>query len=162
MKQLFIIFFSCALVACAGSTDDGNALSDDRGSRGEDCIFESSIRGYTVLDESNLVVSASGRRNYHVALARAARGLRSSWGIVFDSPTSRVCSGFSEVIFEGHFDGESIRIRSIRELSDEEHEDILIRFGKKTPEIEHGPAPKEVKGAEVEELDPDAGDPPGN
>ena len=162
MKQLFIIFFSCSLLACAGSTGEADATTEDRSSRGEDCIFESSIRGYTVLNESNLVVSASGRRNYHVVLARAARGLRSSWGIVFDSPTSRVCSGFSEVVFEGHFDGESIRIRSIRELTEEEHEDLLIQFGKKKPEIEHGPAPKEVGGAEVEELDPDAGDPPGN
>ena len=51
---------------------------------------------------------------------------------------------------------ESISIRSIRELSADEHEDLLIRYGKKEPEIEHTPAPREVKGAEVEELDPAA------
>ncbi len=89
-------------------------------------------------------------------------GLNSSWGIVFDSPTSRVCAGFSEVVFDGHFNGDSIRIRSIRELSEEEHEDLLIRWGKKEPEIEQGPAPRDVEGAEVEELDPAADDSSGN
>jgi hypothetical protein len=51
-------------------------------------------------------------------------------------------------VFRGHFDGESIRITSIRELT--------IRFGKKEPEIKQTPAPHEVEGAEVEELDPAA------
>jgi len=53
---------------------------------------------------------------------------------------------------------ESIRIASIRELSPEDHEDLLIQFGKKKPEIEQTPAPREVKGAEVEELDTAAAD----
>jgi hypothetical protein len=91
-----------------------------------------------------------------MTLRRRAMGLRSSWGIDFDSPTSRICAGFSEVLFKGQFDGESIRIASIRELSPEEHEYLLIQFGKKEPEIRQTPVPKEVKGAEVEELDPDA------
>jgi hypothetical protein len=59
-------------------------------------------------------------------------------------------------VFRGHFDGESIRITSIRELTPEEEEDLLIRFGKKEPEIKQTPAPHEVEGAEVEELDPAA------
>jgi hypothetical protein len=62
------------------------------------------------------------------------------------------------VIFKGHFDGESIRVASIRELSPEEEEDLLIRYGKKEPEFEQTPAPREVTGAEVEELDPAADD----
>jgi len=86
---------------------------------------------------------------------RRAYGLRNSWGIVFASRTSRICSGFGEIIFEGHLDGESIHISSIRELSPEEEEHLLIRFGKKEPEIRRTPAPQEVKGADVEELDPD-------
>jgi hypothetical protein len=51
---------------------------------------------------------------------------------------------------------ESIGIQSLRQLSTEEHEDLLIRFGKKEPEIKQAPAPREVDGAEVEELDPAA------
>jgi len=103
-------------------------------------------------------VSASGQRQYHIALQRRAHGLRSTWSIAFKSPTGRICSAFSEVVFKGHFDGESIRIATIRELDPDEEEDLLIRYGKKEPEIEHTPAPQEVKGADVEELDPVAGD----
>ena len=119
---------SCALVACAGSeTAPGDEQSEVRSGR-SDCIFRSSIRGYSVLDESNLIIEGSGRRKYHVALQRRAYGLSSTWGITFDSPTSRVCAGFSEVVFKGHMDNESIRIASIRELSPEDHEDLLIQF----------------------------------
>jgi len=53
---------------------------------------------------------------------------------------------------------ESIRIESIRELTPEDHEYLLIQYGKKEPEIKQTPAPQEVKGAEVEELDPAAND----
>ena len=154
IKQIVIILFLSSLVACASTDAEGDGYVSSR----SDCIYQPSIRGYNVLDESNLIVSASGRHKYHVALQRRAHGLRSSWGIAFKSPTGRICSGFSEVVFEGDFDGESIRIASIRELDPEEEEDLLIRYGKKEPEIEQTPAPHEVKGAEVEELDPVADD----
>ncbi len=149
LKQLVIIVFSSVLIACAGSTEQPDPEPARRG----DCIHEPSIRGYRVLDEQNLIVEASGRRKYHVVLARRAFGLSSSWGIVFDSPTSRVCERSSEIMFDGQFRNESIRIASIRELTPEEEEHLLIRFGKKEPEIRHTPAPQEVEGADVEELD---------
>ncbi len=153
IKQLVIISLSCGLLACASPDLASDGSKDGTRSGRTDCIFRSSIRGYTVLDESNLIIEGSGRRNYHVALRRRAYGISSSWGITFDSPTSQVCAGFSEVVFDGHLGGESIPIASIRELSPEDHEDLLIKFGKKKPEIEQTPAPAEVKGAEVEELD---------
>jgi hypothetical protein len=152
LKPLLIAFSLSALVACAGTSETD---SEDTVRRG-DCIRQSSIRGYMVLDERNLIVTASARRSYHVTLQRRAHGLRDSWRIAFKSPAGRVCASFSEIVFEGHFDGESIRISSIRELTPEEEEDLLIRFGKKEPEIKHTPAPQEVEGADVEELDPDA------
>jgi hypothetical protein len=93
-----------------------------------------------------------------MVLQRRAHGLRSSWGIAFKSPTGRICPSFSEVIFDGHFDGESIRIATIREISPEEEDHLLIRYGKKKPEIEQTPVPQEIKGAEVEELDTAADD----
>ncbi len=135
IKQILILLTLSALGACAtAKTGDSRPLSSH-----SDCIYQPSIRGYTVLDESNLIVSTSGRRQYHVALQRRAHGLRSSWAIAFKSPTGRVCSAFSEVVFDGHFDGESIRIAAIREISAEEKEDLLIRYGKKKPEIEQTP-----------------------
>ena len=48
------------------------------------------------------------------------------------------------------------RIASIRQLTPEEEEDLLIRFGLKEPEVKRVPVPQEVKGADIEELDPDA------
>jgi len=150
LKQIVIIFISCVLVACAGSpvSEDGETRSRS------DCIHEPSIRGYRVLDERNLIVDA-GRRAYHVELQRRAWGLNSSWAIAFESTTSRVCAGFSDLIFDGHLDGESIRIASIRELTPDEEEYLLIRFGKRQPEIENTPSPGNVEGGVVEELDPD-------
>lgn len=163
MKQLIILLISSALVACAGSSEAPDGGADDKPRGRGDCIFESSVRGYRVLDEQNLIIDSSGRRKHHMVLSRRAWGLDSSWGIAFKSTTNSICGGFDEIIFREHGSrAESIRIGSIRQLSDEDEEDLLIAFGKKEPEIKQGPAQKEVKGAEVEELDPAADDPSGN
>ena len=155
IKQYLIIGSLSALSACASNPPDEGRADSGR----SDCISQSSIRGYSVLDESNLIVSASGRRQYHMVLHRRAYGLRSNWSIGFKSPTGRVCAGFSELVFDDRFSGgDSIRIASIRAINAEEEEDLLIRYGKKKPEYEHTPEPADVKGADVEELDPAAGD----
>ncbi len=159
-KQLLIIITSSTLLACASTQDGPDAGKSEAVKRHTDCILSSSIRGYSVLDESNLIVDASGRRSYHVILRRRAYGISSSWSIGFNSATGRICSGFDEVVFDGHLDNESIAIASIRELGPEDRDDLLIQFGKKKPEIEQPPVPREVKGAEVEELDPAANDNP--
>lgn len=156
IKQGLLIFTSSLILACAaGNEADDSGVDGEERSRA-DCIFSPSIRGYRVLDESNLIVEGSGRRNYHVVLYRRAHGLSSSWALKFESPTGRICSGFSEVTYDGTLQRESIRIRSIRELTEEDHEDLLIQFGKKQAEIEQAPAQQDVKGADVEELDPAA------
>ncbi|MGB5687837.1 MAG: DUF6491 family protein [Woeseiaceae bacterium] len=158
LKQLFIILSSCFFVACAGSSEpSGGSPSGATGGR-HDCIPEPSVRGYTVLDEYNLIVEASLRRSYHVVLQRRAYGLRNSMGIAFDSPSGRICSGFSEVVYGDSFGdrAEAVRIKYIRLLLPEEEEDLLIQFGLKEPEIKQTPVPREVEGADVEELDPSA------
>ena len=110
-----------------------------------------------MLDEQNLIIDASPRKQYHVTLQRRAQGLRSSWAIGFaGSPTARVCAGFSEIVFNNNALGLRYRIASIRQLTPEEEEDLLIRFGRKEPEVENMPVPNEVEGADIEELDPDA------
>ncbi len=153
-KQLFILLLSSSLVACATS-DSGTQMADyDALPQGSDCIFEGTIRDYRVLDEENLVVTASARRKYHIELVHRAFGLRSSWHIGFSSPTSRICPAFSEVIVDDNLGGlESIRIKSIRALTPEEHEELLVRFGKAEPDIEQTPVEEAVDTAEVEELD---------
>ena len=158
IKQLLIIVTSSVLLSCATSEEAPDGGKSEAGNRRSDCIFRSSIRGYSVLDESNLVISGSGKRKYHVVLYRRAHGINSSWGISFDTRDSRICPGFSDVVFDNGINGDSIRISSIRAISAEEHDDLLIQFGKKEPEIQQSPAPNEVGGAEVEELDPAASD----
>ena len=151
-KQLFITLTSCCLVACAGSPERDDGDLGDVAERSRDCIHEPSIRGYTVLDEQNLIVEAGGSRQYHMVLSRRAQGLRHSRGIWFKTTTSRVCPGFDSLEYEGSIMGNN-RIESIRELTELEEEHLLIQFGKKEPEIEHTPAPRDVEGADVEELD---------
>jgi hypothetical protein len=155
IKPIVILLTLSSLVSCAGSEERAESTASDGGTWGSDCIHRPSIRGYRVLDEANLIVDA-GSRSYHVELQRRAFGLGSAWGIQFDSPTNRICPGFSEVVFEGHLSDESVRISSIWELTPEDEEALLIRFGKKEPEIKQTPAPQEVPGADVEELDPAA------
>ncbi len=154
IKQLFMLLISCGLVACATPDPDLAEADYDALPQGSDCILEGTIRDYHVLDDKNLVVTASARRKYHIELTRRAFGLRSSWSLGFRSPTSRICPAFGEVIVDdntGRF--EAIRISSIRALSPEEYDELLVHFGKKEPDIEQTPAEQEVDTAEVEELD---------
>ncbi len=156
LKQSITLLIASSLLACAGPQTDQNRADGGAEAPRRDCIFRASIRGYTVLNESNLLVETGPKRSYHLVLRRPARGLRSSWSIGFKSTTGSICAGFSEVVFDGRLDNESIRIASIRRLSTEEREDIEIQFGLRAPEVETAPPPAEVEGAEVEELDTDA------
>ena len=151
--QIVIVLFSGSLVACATTERTPDEAAYEGGSRHNDCISQTTIRDYQVLDDSNLIVTASVKRKYHVVLSRRAFGLRSAWNIGFRSSTGRVCAGFGEVIVDDRVRPERIRITSIRELSPDDLDDLLIRFGKKEPEIEQTAAPEEIDGAEVEELD---------
>jgi len=158
LKQIVIITCSGVLSACSTAGDEVSPGLDVDESRRSDCISEGTVRDYTVLDDANLIVTASAKRKYHVELSRRAYGLRSSWHIGFTSPTSQICAGFSEAIVD---DGigtagtglDRFRIRTIRRLTSEEVDALLIRYGKKKPEFEQTPATEPVESAEVEELD---------
>lgn len=153
LKQLFIIVFSSSILACATVEETGSDAPAVSESVRSDCIYEGTIRDYSILDDSNLIVTATGRRQYHIVLTRMAHGLRSSWQIGFTSPTSNICPGFSSVVVENGFGPEAIRILSIRRLTADEAETLLIQYGKKKPEVEQIPTPEPVEGAEIEELD---------
>ena len=153
-KQLFILVIASGLVACATPEPDLLDPDYDALPQGSDCISQGTIRDYRVMNDENLVVTATGRRKYHIELSRRAFGLRSSWNLGFRTPTSRICPRISEVIVDDNTGrAEAIRIESIRALSPEEHEALLVRFGKKEPDIEQTPVEEEVDTAEVEELD---------
>ena len=80
-------------------------------------------------------------------------GLSSSWSIGFRSVTGQICAGFGEIVVDDSVAPDRIRIASIRQLTTEELDALLVRFGEKEPEIEQAPTPREIEGAEVEELD---------
>jgi hypothetical protein len=152
-NYIVILFFLGVLSACATSDNELREGESSRSRVSSDCISQGSIRDYTVLDDANLIVTEGARRKYHVVLSRRAFGLRSTWHIGFRTPTGSVCGGFSEILVDDGFTPDTIRIDSIRRLTPEDEEDLLIRFGKKEPEIEQPRQPEEVEGAEVEELD---------
>ena len=153
IKQLVIVVFSSILVACASSDEAADDAQMHSESRRSDCISSGTIRDYRVLDDANLIVSGSSKRKYHVTLRRRANGLRSSWKIGFRSTTGRICANSGELVVDNGMGPERIRIAAIRQLTPEEHEALLVRFGKIEPEIEPTPAPVELESAEVEELD---------
>lgn len=154
IKQIVTIVISSGLVACASSGDRYESAGDPVTTRGHDCISQSTIRDYQVLDDRNLIVTAGAKRKYHVQLSRQAFGLRSNWKIGFRSPAGRICSGTGDVVVDDSFGSkETIQISSIREVEADQLNALLVQFGKKVPEVEHATAKKEVKGAEVEELD---------
>ena len=153
LKSIFIAIFLSSLLACAGSGEPADETLYDKRPAGSDCISSGTIRDYQVLDDSNLIVTAGSSRKYHIALSRRAIGLSSSWSIGFRSNTGQLCAGFGEVVVDDGLGPDRIRIASIRQLTPEELDSVLIRFGMKEPEIEPTPAPVEVEGAEVEELD---------
>ena len=152
-KQLFIFIFSSALVACSSGSEPSLGDEPQAVAGRSDCISTRTIRDYRVLDDANLVVTAQANRKYHVTLSRRAIGLRSSWKIGFRSASGRVCGGFDDILVDDGFGPERIRIASIAQLTPEEYEALLVRFGKKEPTIEPAPATEEVESAEVEELD---------
>ncbi len=153
LKQLVIIFYSSGLVACAGTSEPSGGGSYAAEPAGSDCISQASVRDYKVLDDANLIVTAGARRKYHVLLSRRAMNLRSSRAIAFDSSTGRICSNFSDLIVDSSFGPDRIRITSVRRLTPEDENDLLIRFGKKEPEYVEPRQTQQVDGAEVEELD---------
>lgn len=153
IKQWGIVFLSSILLACASAGDTADEDTHVSEGRRSDCISSGTIRDYRVLDDANLIVTGRGSRKYHVTLSRRAIALRSSSKIGFKSSTGQICAGFGELIVDDGLGLEKIRIKSIRRLTPDEVEDLLVRFGKKEPEIEQTPARQSVESAEVEELD---------
>jgi len=153
LKQGVMLFFSFIVLGCAASGE--RSLGDPEGPlpRGTDCISQLTVRDYTVLDNSNLLVTGPSTRRYHVVLFQPAYGLRSTWQIGFYSRAGRICPGSSDLVVSNGLDTESYNISSIRELTDEEYDQLLVSFGKKQPEETPDPEPEGVAGAEVEELD---------
>jgi hypothetical protein len=153
IKQLIILVYSSGILACVGSNEGVDEANYEQSAGRSDCISEGTIRNFQVLDQSNLIITAAGKRKYHMVLSRPAYGLQSTWRLGFVGPTSQICAGFGEVVYDQGFGSEKIRILSLTRLSPEQEEMLLVQFGLKEPEFEHPRTPEKVEGARVEELD---------
>ena len=152
MKPILIIVFLFFTSACASSGDGRQAAGGGIESRGSDCILIRTIRDYTLLDDRNLLIYGPAKRAYYVTLVRPAYELRSSIRIGFSSRDDNLCPYGGDGIVVGTFNPETVSIRAISRVTEEEAEQLLVRYGRKEPSEQQAPAPEDVKGAEVEEL----------
>lgn len=134
-------------------SDQGtNGRQPDLSDRGSDCILIPTIRDYTPLDDTNLLIWGPAKRGYYVTLFRPAFELRSSFRMGFSSRDDQLCPFGGDGIVVGSLAREEIGIRAISRVSEEQADQLLIRYGRKEPAEQQAPAPRDVKGAEVEEL----------
>ena len=112
------------------------------------------IRDYTPLDRSSLILEATGKRFYYVTLSGSAFELRSSFRIGVESRDDWLCPyGGDRLIMDGlgGSPGFGNSIRGIDRITAEQAEDLLYRHGRKErPEAEQQQPPPELGGADVE------------
>ena len=152
IKHIVVVTTACILASCATTEDRESRPAGDIDSRGSDCILISTIRDYTPLDDSNLLIYGPAKRAYFVTLVHSTFELRSSFRLQFSSRDGQLCPYGGDQIVVGSFGREAVGIRAISRVTEEQAEQLLIRYGRKEPAEQQAPAPEDVKGAEVEEL----------
>ena len=156
LKQILISVSSSILLASCAVTEPRSELGDDLNPRGSDCISIRTIRDYTPLDRSSLILEASGKRYYYVTLSGSAFELRSSFRIGFDSRDDWLCPyGGDRLVVDGLGSGMDYgnSIRGIDRITAEQADELLYRHGRKErPETGEGRPPPELGGADVEEV----------
>ena len=68
------------------------------------------------------------------------------------SRDDRLCPYGGDGLIFSSFHPRPVTIRSISRITKEQEEDIMVRYGKKDSDEPQAPEPKQVEGAEVEEL----------
>lgn len=153
LKHTVMLATLCFTVSCASSGGTEKAAERDIDYHGSDCILIRTIRDYSLLDDRNLLIWGPAKRAYYVTLFRPSFELRSSFQLGFESRDDRLCPyGGDGIVAGGSLSHETIGIQSISRVSEEQAERLLIRYGRKEPAEQQAPPPKDVKGAEVEEL----------
>ncbi len=153
LKQIVVAITLCIL--SLPKTTNADDLDPDLriDTRGSDCIWIRTIRDYTALDDRSLLIWASAKRPYFVRLSTPSWGLKTSFQFGTVSRDDRLCPYGGDALVFGSAGRDTARIASIRRISPEEADWILVRFGKKDPAEEQAPAPEPLESAEVEELD---------
>lgn len=151
--QIFAILIASVFAWPANAVASDEKDLKDLDLRGSDCILIRTIRDYTPLDDRSLLVWGPAKRGYFVTLFRPSFDMRSSFRLGFSSRDDQLCPYGGDSVVFGGLGSETIRVQSISRISEEQAEEILIRYGKKDPPESQAPAPADVKGAKVEELD---------
>lgn len=152
-KPILGLAFLSITAGCAPSEERATVAQGDIDYNGSDCISIRTVRDYRALDDRNLLIYGPGDRAYYVTLFRPSFELRSSFQMGFESRDDYLCPYGGDAVVVGGLRPEEIGIRSISRVSEEQEQQLLVRYGKKEPAAgQQAPAPKEVQGAEVEEL----------
>ena len=152
IKQLYIVVISSVLLASCATTDSEPRMPRDLTETGSDCISIRTIRDYTPLDRSSLIIEGGGKRLYYVTLVASSFELRSSHQIGVDSRDAWLCPyGGDRLVFNA-FGNDSANIRGIMRVTPDQADELLYRHGKKERPEQQDPTPPELGGAAVEEL----------
>ena len=152
IKQTVIIFILSNLLTSCAASERASAVPRDLTDSGSDCISIRTIRDYTPLDRSRLIIEGGGKRLYYVTLVASSFQLRGSHQIGVNSRDAWLCPYGGDRLVFSTFGDTSAGIRGIMRITPEQAEELLFRYGKKERPEQQAPAPPELDGAEVEEL----------
>ncbi len=153
IKQVSIVCLLCFTISPVPAQEERSEAVRDLDLNGSDCIWIRTIRDYSPLDNRTLLIYGAGKSAYFVRLVHPAMEMKSSIQVGFSSRDDRLCPYGGDSLVFGGFADQTVSIRSISRISSDQAENLLVRYGRKEPDQQHVPAPEEVKGAEIEELD---------
>jgi hypothetical protein len=133
ISKLWFIAACSVLVGFSGCSTTGSTTNTSARSSYNDCFFAVSLTNWRALDDENLILFAGRRRPYHVVLSRPAFGLNHDFMIGVYDRDGRICPfGGDAIVIDGGMP-DTIRIRSIQQLSTEQLEQLYVSFGLEDP-----------------------------
>jgi len=152
--HIFIILFLCIFAVSVEAGESGESPPEALLEPANDCIFARSVRDYTPLDRSHLILRGPSRkRAYLVTVTGAATSLRTDWRIAFRTRDTRLCPWGGDAILVDDPVQRELRIASIREITDRDVDTLMVHFGRREADEQKAPEPADVPEAGVEELD---------
>ena len=119
-----------------------------------DCIFGRSVRDYSALDRSHLILRGPSRkRACLVTVTGASASLRTDWRIAFRTRDTRLCPRAGDTILVDDPVRRELRIASIREISERDVDTLMVRFGRREADERRASEPADLPDVGAEELD---------
>jgi hypothetical protein len=147
MRRLYAAALVVAAITSTGCAGSGTTAGGARPVY-DDCLFAATLRDWRPLNDQNLILFAAGRRPYHVELVRPAFGFTFDVMIGVYDRDDMICPyGGDAIVIDGPMP-DRIAIRSIKRLSDEELDEVYVRFGIRAPAV--------IETTEGDPREPDA------